>query len=93
MFCLSDGQVLDASGVDVVQALLTAGAAKDQACAAGATPLQVASVLGSVDVVQALLTAGAGPPRWSAGGFAVEPRTRAQACVGPVEHDFQQRRA
>ena len=86
--------------VDVVQALLTAGAAKDQACAAGATPLQVASVLGNVDVVQALLTAGAakeptrtGPPRWSAGGFAVEPRTRAQACVGPVEHDFQQRRA
>ena len=45
--------------LDVVQALLTAGAAKAEAEEAGAMPLSTASEMGHVGIVQALLTAGA----------------------------------
>ena len=49
----------DTGHADIVQVLLTAGAAKDQAEETGVTPLCVASVRGDVGIVQALLIAGA----------------------------------
>ena len=45
--------------VGIVQALLIAGAAKDQARERGATPLYHAADTGHIAIVQALLTAGA----------------------------------